>query len=248
MGIDISTLALLSAAFFVAATLYSSVGHGGASAYLAIMALLSVPHEAMRPTALALNILVAGFGAWRFVRAGRFDWPLFWPIALGAAPFAFMGGALKLPEDIYRPVLGVVLLFAAARLALPDAHNHETARRPPSPLVSGTAGAGIGLLAGLTGTGGGIFLSPLMIFLNWARAKDTTGIAASFIVVNSVAGLAGNVASMRALPAYLPLLLGVVALGAFVGTWLGVSRYSTLMLRRALALVMAIAGLKLVFT
>ena len=153
MGIDISTLALLSAAFFVAATLYSSVGHGGASAYLAIMALLSVvPHEAMRPTALALNILVAGFGAWRFVRAGRFDWPLFWPIALGAAPFAFMGGALKLPEDIYRPVLGVVLLFAAARLALPDAHNHETAPRPPSPLVSGTAGAGIGLLAGLTGT------------------------------------------------------------------------------------------------
>lgn len=248
MGPDIETLALLTGAFFVAATLYSSVGHGGASAYLAIMALFSLPQEVMRPTALVLNILVASVGAWRFVRAGRFDGALFWPIAIGAIPFAFFGGTIQLPGSVYKPLLGGVLLLAAIRMTLPDAAASSRAPTPPPALASGAAGAGIGLLAGLTGTGGGIFLSPLMIFLNWTRVENTMGIAASFIVLNSAAGLAGNMSSMGALPEYLPWLVCAVALGALVGAWLGVARYSTLMVRRALALVMLIAGLKLLFT
>ncbi|MEZ6022253.1 MAG: sulfite exporter TauE/SafE family protein [Hyphomonadaceae bacterium] len=130
---DASTLLLLAGAFFVASTLYSSVGHGGASAYLAIMALFALPQDAMRPTALALNILVAGFGAWRFVRAGRFEWALFWPIAIGAAPFAFIGGAIRLPSEIYRPLLGAVVLLASLRLALPDARGAEKIPTPPPP-------------------------------------------------------------------------------------------------------------------
>ncbi len=240
---------LLAAAFFAAATLYSSVGHGGASAYLAIMALLSVAPEAMRPTALALNILVAGLGAIQFVRAGRFDARLFWPLALGAVPFAFLGGSLSLPVEIYRPLLGAVLLLAAARLAWPDrAVDAGKTPAPPHPAAGVATGAGIGLLAGLTGTGGGIFLSPLAIFLRWAKPETTAGVAACFIVVNSAAGLAGNWAATSGLPANLPWLLCAVGAGAVVGVWLGLNRYDTATLKRALALVMLVAGAKLIFT
>ena len=245
---DPLTLGLLCAAFALAAALYGSVGHGGASAYLAIMALFSLTSDVMRPTALTLNILVAGFGAWRFIRAGRFAWPVFWPIALGAAPFAFLGGSLQLPTDAYRPLLGIVLFLAGLRLAWPDRGPRSGATKPPAPLAAAGAGAGIGLLAGLTGTGGGIFLSPMLIFLRWTSAEATTGIAASFIVLNSFAGLAGNVAAMGALPAFLPLLALAVIFGGVVGVWLGIARFSTTLLRRALALVMFIAGVKLVFT
>jgi hypothetical protein len=246
--VDPTQLALLGAAFFVAAVLYSSVGHGGASAYLAIMALFSLVPDVMRPTALTLNIVVAGLGAWRFIRAGRFDWRVFWPIALGAAPFAFLGGAIRLPVEVYRVVLGAVLLLAAARLVWSAPSDDAKPVKPPTPIFGAVTGAGIGLLAGLTGTGGGIFLSPLMIFLRWSAAQNTTGISATFIVLNSMAGLAGNWSAMGSLPPYLPLLVGAVLAGGALGVWLGVNRYSTAMLRRALALVMVVAGLKLLLT
>lgn len=248
MDLDIITLALLAGAFFAAAALYSSVGHGGASAYLAIMALFSLPPEVMRPTALMLNILAASLGALRFLRAGRFAGDLFWPIALGAAPFAFLGGAIRLPEAFYSLLLGLVLLAAALRLAWPGVTPPSREPAPPPALALGATGAGIGMLAGLTGTGGGIFLSPLLILANWARAENTTGIAACFIVLNSAAGLAGNVSALGALPAYLPWLAGAVGLGAIVGGWLGVARYTALTLRRALALVMLAAAAKLLLT
>ena len=243
------TLAALMAAFFLAAMLYSSVGHGGASAYLAIMALFALPPEIMRPTALCLNILVASLGAFRFLRAGRFDARLFYPVALGAAPFAFLGGGVDLPAEIYRPLLGVVLLLAALRLALPEPKPlGEGAIRPPHPVLGVAAGSGIGFLSGLTGTGGGIFLSPLAIFLRWPKPETTTGVAACFIVANSAAGLAGNFAQTQNLPAVLPWLAASVVVGGMIGTWLGVARYSTAMLRRALAAVMVVAGAKLVLT
>jgi uncharacterized protein len=246
---DPQQLTLLVAGFFAASVLYSSVGHGGASAYLAIMALLSVAPETMRPTALALNILVASMGAFRFLRAGRFDARLFFPVALGAAPLAFIGGGIQLPVEIYRPLLGAVLLLAALRLALPERPLQEgTVVSPPHPVAGVATGAGIGLLSGLTGTGGGIFLSPLAIFLRWATPETTTGVAACFIVVNSIAGLAGNVAAVQNMPSVLPYLLLTVAAGALLGTWLGVARYSTQMLRRVLAAVMVVAGAKLIFS
>lgn len=247
MELAAPTLALLAIAFVGAAALYSSVGHGGASAYLAIMALANVPPEMMRPTALALNILVASLGAWRFIRAGRFDWGTFWPFAVGAVPLAFVGGGLHLPAEIYRPLLGGVLFLAALRLSLPDP-NAKGPIKPPHPLIGVASGSGIGLLSGLTGTGGGIFLSPLMIFMRWAKPETTTGIAACFIVANSTAGLAGNLASVQALPAALPVLLAAAAAGGWLGTWLGVARYSTATLRRVLAIVMVVAGAKLLFT
>ncbi len=237
------------AAFFAAAALYSSVGHGGASAFLAIMALMGLASDQMRPAALTLNLLVAGFAAWRFIGAGRFDGKLFWPLALGAMPLAFLGGAIRLPEEYYRILLGVVLLLSAVRLAFrsgtgPDAQ----ATRRPAPPVAMAAGAGIGLLAGLTGTGGGIFLSPLMIFLRWTRAETTTGIASLFILVNSAAGLAGNHLVLLHLPPGLPWMLAAAAAGALLGTKLGLRFYDPAILRRALAVVMLIAGLKLVLT
>lgn len=240
---------LLLAGFFAAAALYSSVGHGGASAFLAIMALIGLAPDEMRPIALTLNLLVAGLGAWRFIRARRFDGRLFWPLALGAVPFAFLGGAIRLPAETYRIMLGAVLLFSAARLAflqVPGSGDREP--KPPPPVVAVAAGAGIGLLAGLTGTGGGIFLSPLMIFLGWARPITTTGIASLFIFVNSAAGLAGNHLAVRSLPADLPWMVAAAGAGAVVGTSVGLRFYDPATLRRALALVMLIAGLKLVLT
>lgn len=239
---------LLAAAFFAAALLYSSVGHGGASAYLAIMALFSVAPETMRPTALALNIMVASLGAVQFIRAGRCDGALFWPLAVGSVPFAFVGGGIALPVEIYRPLLGGVLLLAALRLALPVSPISAGPIRAPNAAIGVGAGAGIGFLAGLTGTGGGIFLSPLAIFLRWAKPETTTGVAACFIVANSAAGLAGNWSAMGKLPEAIPWLLATVALGGAFGVWLGIKRYSTAMLRRALAVVMVVAGLKLVLT
>ena len=247
MGLDPLSLVGLCAAFVLAAALYSSVGHGGASAYLAIMALFSVAPEVMRPTALALNIVVAGFGAWRFVRAGRLDWAVFWPVTLLAVPLAWIGGGIELPGDIYRPVLGVVLLLAALRLAIPEPEQAGDGR-PPHRLVLAGAGGGIGLLAGLTGTGGGIFLSPLLIFLRWAKATNTMGIAACFIVVNSAAGLAGNMTTVGALPKELPWLVASTVTGALIGTAAGVRLFTPAILRRALAVVMVVAGLKLLTT
>lgn len=246
MHLDPPLLAALCAAFVLAAALYSSVGHGGASAYLAVMALFALPPEVMRPTALTLNIVVAGLGAWRFIRAKRMDWSVFWPVALTATPLAFVGGAIKLPTDAYRLLLGAVLLFAALRLALPETSTRAPVKPPP--VVLAGAGGAIGLLAGLTGTGGGIFLSPLLIFARWARAVDTPGIAALFIVTNSVAGLAGNVAATRAMPPELPLLLICVLIGAWAGTWAGIRHFTPRILRAVLAMVMVVAGLKLLLT
>jgi uncharacterized membrane protein YfcA len=246
MGLDGTTLAFLCAAFAAAAALYSSVGHGGASAYLALMALVAAPPELMRPTALSLNVLVASLGAWRFVRAGRMDWGVFWPVTLAAVPMAWLGGSIALPGALYRPLLGVVLLLAALRLLVPDPAPGEPA--PPSRVALAGAGGGIGLLAGLTGTGGGIFLSPLLIFLRWARATDTMGIAACFIVVNSLAGLAGNLAASRAAPPELPWLLAAALTGALIGTTAGVRLFTPAILRLTLAAVMAVAGVKLLAT
>lgn len=239
--------ALLLGAFFAAAALYSSVGHGGASAFLAIMALMGfAPHE-MRPIALALNLLVAGLGAWRFIRVGRFDGKLFWPLAIGAVPLAFLGGAIRLPEESFRLLLGAILLLSALRLAFPpDPHPDARPPTPPQPAVAFAAGGVIGLLAGLTGTGGGIFLSPLMIFLRWTRPATTTGIASLFILVNSAAGLLGNHLALRSLPAGLPWMLAAAGAGALLGTALGLRFFDGAILRRALAVVMVIAGLKLV--
>jgi hypothetical protein len=237
---------LLAAAMFLAALLYASVGHGGASAYLALMALFGVAAPVMRPTALVLNILVAGLGTWRFARAGYFRWRTLWPFLLGALPMAWIGGSVNLPGPVYRPLVGIVLLLAAARLLWPGAARvGQQTDDAPIPLAL-VLGAAIGLLSGLTGTGGGIFLSPVLLFMGWSRPKDASGVAAAFILANSVAGLAGNLAAVRSLPEALPVYAGAVLAGALLGTMFGIRTGAPRVLR-ALGAVLTIAGLKLLF-
>lgn len=244
---DPATIVWIALLMGLAAALYSTVGHGGASAYLAIMALFEVAPETMRPTALALNLIVAGLGLWRYGRAGQINWKLLAAFLAAAAPAAFVGGGIAIPPEIYRPMVGVVLLIAAIRLFWQPSRLAGREPHPPSLWIALPVGAALGLLAGLTGTGGGIFLSPLIILFGWEDARRTSGIAAGFIFLNSAAGLAGNLASVRGLPAELPWLVGAVAAGALLGTWLGSVRLPKPRLVQGLGLVLVIAGSKLIF-
>ena len=236
---------LLAAGMFCGAVLYSSVGHAGASAYIALMALFGIAPAVMRPTALALNVLVATLASARYLRAGLFRWRIVWPFMIGAVPFAFVGGAVQIPGAYYRPIVGVVLLLSGARLLWPA--ELSTNREPADPpiLIGILFGAAIGFLAGLTGTGGGIFLSPLLLFAGWSSTKTASGIAAVFILGNSIAGLVGNFAIVRALPPNLPYYAVAVLLGAIIGTTLGI-RWRPPMVLKALGVVLVIAGLKLI--
>lgn len=242
MSADVMVLAV---AFFFAAILYSSVGHAGASGYLAAMAFVGVPTPMMRPTALVLNLLVASIATVRFARAGFFSWRLFWPFALGSAPLAFIGGGITLPGHWYRTLVGLVLWTAAIRLWL-NLQLHE--QHDPPRIVAIGCGAGIGLLAGLTGTGGGIFLSPLLLLMGWAATRETGGVSAAFILVNSLAGLAGNPASLTHVPAQLPIWAGAVIVGGLIGAELGSRRIGTPTFRRVLGVVLVVAGAKLIFS
>lgn len=235
----------LAACMLIGAALYSSVGHAGASAYIALMALFGVPVAVMRPTALVLNMVVASLASVRFIRAGLFRWRTLWPFLVTALPMAFVGGMIHLPTTVYRPVMGVVLLLSAARLIWPTPIRALSDWRDPPIPHALLAGAAIGLLSGLTGTGGGIFLSPLLLFLAWSAPKPAMGVAAVFVLANSVSGLLGNLASVRELPPGLPLYVGAVLIGAVIGTTMGIRMTSPWVLR-ALALVLLIAGTKLI--
>ena len=218
MTADALLLALL---FFGAALLYSSVGHAGASAYLAAMALVGVPAATMRPTALVLNLFVATIVIVRFARAGHLPWRSLVPLAAGSVPMAFLGGSIDLPGEIYRPLVAVVLLAGAWRLATATAVTDDEVR-PGVPLLPGVlAGAAIGLLAGLTGTGGGIFLTPLLVLAAWTGTRDAAGLSGAFILVNSIAGLAGLATGGASLPPALPLWVAAVVAGGLIGSWLG---------------------------
>lgn len=239
------TLAWLALCVFVVALLYSSVGHAGASGYLAVMSLFGVAPELMKPTALALNILVATIGSVQFARAGYFRWRLFWPFALLAVPLAFAGGALALPASIFKFLVGVVLVFSAIRFVLEPRDPADT--HPPSlPVAIGSGGA-LGLLAGLTGTGGGVFLTPLLLLLRWASTKHAAAVSVLFILVNSSAGLAGNLWRGGALPHPAFALLLAVALGGALGSTLGSRRLPVPAIKRLLSLVLLSAGGKLIW-
>ncbi|MDZ4308143.1 sulfite exporter TauE/SafE family protein [Allopontixanthobacter sp.] len=242
---DPEALVMLAVAMGLAAVLYSSVGHGGASAYLAIMALAGIAPATMRPTALALNLVVSAIALTNYSRAGHFDRRLFLTVAIPAIPFAFIGGMTQLPDQFYRPVVGVILLLAAIQFAWKP---NRTMSQPPRSLVLIAAGGALGLLAGLTGTGGGIFLSPLLLITGWAKPRTTAAVAAAFIFVNSLAGLAGNVSMLGELPTGLGWLALAVGAGGLIGSRLGAAVVSRAILMRLLALVLVIAGGKLLFT
>lgn len=237
------SLAALAAGVFCIALLYSSVGHAGASGYIAVMTLLSVAPASIKPVALALNIMVASIGSWQFWRAGYFSWTLFWPFALLAVPLAFVGGALQLPATHFKMLLGVILLYSAWRFLVRPAA--ERPARPPARWQALGSGGVIGLLSGLTGTGGGIFLTPLLLLMRWATVKHAAAISAVFILLNSIAGLLGHVSSTRSFPSFVLLLVAAAALGGSIGSYWGSRRLDPVVIKRFLALVLLIAGTKL---
>jgi uncharacterized membrane protein YfcA len=241
-------VALLAAGMLLAAFGYASVGHGGASAYLAAMALAGVAPAQMRPIALLLNILVASLGTYKFYRAGYFRWRLFWPFAAVSIPLAYVGGAITLPGQAYKILVGVVLLYAAWQLWGSGRAGEEMRPLREPPLHWAMAiGAAMGLLAGLTGVGGGIFLSPLLLMLGWAGTKQTSAVAAPFILVNSIAGLAAvMIAKSAALPAYVWILAPAVIIGGWLGAEYGSRRFANPVVRRVLAVLLALAGAKMV--
>lgn len=242
----IETLVILIAAIAVVAFLYASVGHAGASGYIAVMSLAALTPAQIKPTALALNILVASIGSWQFWRAGHFSWRMFWPFALLSIPLAFVGGYLNLPTQVFKIVIGIVLLFSAAYFFWNP--SVDEVRAAPSKPVALASGGVLGLFAGLTGTGGGIFLTPLLLLMRWARTKQAAATSALFILVNSIAGLLGNASSAKAIPTFVLPLAMAALLGGTAGSWLGAQRFSPAIIKRLLAAVLVIAGLKLVMT
>jgi len=239
-------LLLIALCVLIVAFLYSCVGHAGASGYIAVMSLFSMAPAAIKPTALVLNILVACLGTYQFWRAGHFSWRLFWPFALLSIPFAFLGGYLNLPSHVFKIIVGIVLLLSAARFLMRPPAEREP-YEPSRPVALGVGGI-LGLLSGLTGTGGGIFLTPLVIFMHWARTKTASAVSALFILVNSISGLLGNFSATKTLPGFaLPLAVAAV-LGGAVGSYLGSRRFPVTTIKRVLAVVLTIAGFKLIFT
>jgi uncharacterized protein len=235
----------LSMAIMIIGFLYSSVGHAGASGYIAVMLLFGLAPSVVKPMALLLNIMVATITTWQFYRAGHFSWALFWPFAALAIPFAFLGGFVNLPAHAFKVLAGVILLYSAYRFL---AHPADDAvASSPSRPVALCVGAGIGLLSGLTGTGGGIFLTPVLLLKRWARAKTAAAVSALFILVNSISGLAGNlIRAEHHFPSLGPLLAVAAVCGGSLGSYFGSRRFNPAVIKRLLAVVLLIAGIKLI--
>ena len=239
---------VISLCLMLGAILYTSVGHAGASVYIAILTLFGLSSPVIKPTALVLNICIASFTSWRFIKKGFFDLNVLMPIAIGAIPFAFLGGYINAPNHVYKAIVGVILIVSAISLLTKTSERIDSNVHQPKFLLAVPSGAAIGFLAGLTGTGGGIFLSPLILFLGWSSTRKTSGIAATFILLNSIFGLAGNYTSVQNLPPQLPLFVIATMIGAVIGTTLGIKFYSASAIKKALALVLLIAGSKLLLT
>ena len=236
---------LLPLGILCIAFLYSSVGHAGASGYIAILALSAVPIGEIRPITLTLNIVVAILGGWNFYRAGHCSIQLIWPLVIASVPFAFLGGYLKLPNGILHLLLGTVLCGSAVRFLFRP--KEETVLNPPTRPTLLVTGSVLGLLSGLTGTGGGIFLTPWMLWRKWAPTKTVAAVSVIFILVNSISGLVGYVSSARSLPKVGWILFCVAIVGGWIGSRWGSRHYSPLWIQRLLALVLLIAGAKLIF-
>jgi len=243
---DIESILILTIMIFVAATLYSSIGHAGASGFLAAMALFSMAPLEMKPTALSLNVLVATIATVKYLRADCFSWPLFWPFALVSIPFAYLGGQLNPPAVYYNPIIGAVLIYAAWRI-IKDANKPVYAPKPPHTPSIILSGAGLGFLSGLTGIGGGIFLSPLLIAFQWVEIKKISGITSAFILVNSVAGLIGFLTSSTPhLPDGLPFWAAAAAFGGFIGASYGSKHFGNPVTKYLLGLILLAAGIKMI--
>ena len=243
---DFAHLASLFLAIGLIAFLYSSVGHAGASGYIATMTLFGLAPVIIRPTALVLNILVATIGTFQFWRAGYFSWKLFWPFALLSIPTAYFGGHLQPSASVLRTLIGLVLLFSAVCLIFRRSDPAKLVT--PSQPMAISVGAGLGFLSGLTGTGGGIFLTPLLLFCKWAVIRQAAAVSALFILVNSIGGLVGYFSAVHSIPT-LGIYLAIPAIaGGTIGSYLGSRRLPVRGIAIFLAVVLAVAGTKLIFT
>ncbi|MDR3438626.1 sulfite exporter TauE/SafE family protein [Telmatospirillum sp.] len=241
----------LGAAFLITAALYASVGQAGATGYLAVMGLAGLDPAMMKPTALALNVLVAAIGTFQFWRAGRFSWRTFYPFGVLGFPFSVIGGAINLPAHIYYPVVGVILLLAAVQLIRSTNSRSVTEEKPPHAppfLPCLLTGAGIGLVSGMTGTGGGVFLAPAILIMNWVEVRQAAAVSAAYNLLNSIAALAGAYATLDRLAAPLPWWLISVGVGGIIGTAVGSRHLPDHVLRHLLAAVLMVSGLKLILT
>lgn len=245
---------LLAALIFMMAMLYSSVGHGGASGYLAAFGLINVAATLMKPSALVLNVFVSLIASVRFYQAGWFAWRVFLPFAVASVPFAYLGGSINLDSRVHKQIVGVVLIYAAFRLwgfarklQTQDAAQTESVTKPVPLLWALMWGAALGFLSGVVGVGGGIFLSPLLLLAGWANVQQASAVAAAFILVNSLAGLAGAWSSVALLPSSIYLWSAAAIGGGLIGAELGSRRFAGVTLRRVLAVVLMIAAGKMIF-
>jgi uncharacterized membrane protein YfcA len=238
---------LIALTLLVIGFLYSSVGHGGASGYIAVLSLFGVMPGAYKPLILVINIIVASLGFIQFYRAGYFKWRLCWPFLITSIPFAFLGSQVPVEDKFYNLLLGIALILPIIRLigAFPSAKKENR----PLPLKWAIViGAGIGFLAGVLNIGGGIFLSPVLILFAWANSKEAAASSALFIVVNSISGLMGSLDK--------PILLNetsygwliAIVVGGLVGSYVGSHRFQFKTVQYVLAAVLTVASIKLIFS
>lgn len=231
---------------FLMAMLYSSVGHGGASGYLALMALFSFPPEFMRSSALLLNIFVSSIALFSYARNGHFRLKLLLPFIITSVPLAFVGGLITVNPHIFKIILGIFLLIAIARMIYNPRNNDAEIREINKPLAF-AIGIFLGFLSGLIGIGGGIILSPVIILLKWANMKETAAVSAAFILVNSVAGLSGQISQGFELAPEIGYMLGAAILGGLLGSYMGSVKITDKALKYALSVVLTFASYKLLF-
>jgi uncharacterized protein len=230
----------------IVAFAYAMVGHGGASGYLALMGVMGFAPEVMKPSALLLNLCVSAIAFAQYARAGHFQWRSFWPFAIASVPFAFLGGSVDLDTVLYKRILGGCIVLAALRLFGVFGNGTMAKREAPIALAL-VIGAAIGLLSGMLGIGGGVLLSPVLLLCAWADAKTAAAISAPFIFVNSVAGLAGMGATTDVFSMELMMWVGAAIAGGVFGAWIGARRAPEPRLRQALAVVLVLASIKLIW-
>lgn len=226
--------------------LYAAVGHGGASGYIAVLSIFGIPVTAYRPFILILNIVVAGFSFSQYYKAGYFNWSLTWPFLLTSIPFAFLGAQIHIEKEHYNLLLGLALIFPIVKL-LGFTPIERGAYKPLNIVYAIIFGAIIGLISGLLNIGGGIFLSPLIILMAWANTKEAAASAALFIVLNSLAGLAGNFPNQAIFNHSNYIWFIAAILGGFAGAFLGSRRFAVATVRYLLTIVLSIAAFKLIF-
>lgn len=237
--------------FFIIAFIYSSVGFGGGSSYLAILALYAFPFHEIRLTALVCNIIVVTGGTLLFIKNKQTNWKKMIPLAVASVPMAFIGATLRLSEDVFYIILGISLLLAGALLWIKTSGIKEDTAIKDSPAIARDAaiGGGIGFLSGMVGIGGGIFLSPLLNLTKWDTARHIAATASFFILVNSVSGIAGQLTNLphKIDAVQLILLCTAVFAGGQLGSRVGVVRFNALAIRRVTAILVFIAGNEVLF-